>query len=181
MNGLSPGTCRVLSTDVWNGGIGDAGPARGCVKLKAETGTMVIHILRGGEQFESKTSGISEFEILSRQNKPLRKFHIDQFLLDRPISNGNEFEGAAKQDISIVQNTLVERVGAAFSANVLCLHLGKVTISTAGPVSDVFLVLVGREHPARTYSRIGFMKATMSAEDLQEWLDGSEFDEVTIH
>jgi hypothetical protein len=170
--------------DVQNGGTDDAGPARGWITLKAETGVMVIYLIGGG-QLDSETSGILNFELLGRENKPVNQFETNQFFLHRPISRdgGINADTTHLDTVAVDQNsTTAEPVDSTWSVGVLCLHLGKTTISTGGPLLDIFLVLVKREDSGRVhYSRIGFMQATLNEESLQDWFDGSDIHEVTIY
>lgn len=169
MHNISPGSCELLSMDVQDGGTDDSGPPRGCIKLRAQTGSMVIHV-PNGSQLDSDTSGISKFELFGPQNKPVDKFEVHEFLLDRSIEKSTGIPGPG-----------IELDGTNFSLDVLCLHLGKTTVSTDGPQSDVFLALVARGHTPTVYSRIGTVRATIAEDGLREWLGKSKYDEVTIY
>jgi hypothetical protein len=155
--------------DVKNGGPEDAGPAKGCIKMQAKACITTIRLSGEGERFGSNEPEISGYELLDRRNMSPGKAYIDGFLLDRPVSKGYPWS----------KNPDTVDPVAGLSVRVVCLHLGKATGNSDKPLPYVFLALVEREKPEKTYSRIGFLRVTMSEEDLQGWL--AESDEFVIY
>ncbi|KAG9250597.1 heterokaryon incompatibility protein-domain-containing protein [Emericellopsis atlantica] len=168
---LLPGHCEVISTDVQEGGLNDSGPARGCIKLRAQTGTMVAHLPEKG-QLDSETSGATRFALLGPNDNPVEVFKIEDFRVDRPVARNSALNVSAD-----MQGGSWVPMDRTFPIRVLCLHLGTTIIDDNNRESEVFLAL---GHLQGRYSRIGLVRATITRDALREWV-GESRREITIY
>ncbi|KAI6779924.1 uncharacterized protein J7T54_000224 [Emericellopsis cladophorae] len=164
---LLPGHCEVVSTDVQDGGLDDSGPARGCITLRAQTGTMVAHLPEEG-QLDSETSGATRFAILGPNDNPVEVFKVEDFRLDRPVTRNSDLDVSAG-----MQGYSSDLVDGTFPIRVLCLHLGTTVIDNKDRKTEVFLALFELKHLQGRFSRIGLVRATITKDALREWLGES--------